>query len=257
MEMTVPKAGAKREPEMLDDIAAPREGGREVENKVQGEFFEFNEPGETLEGVLVATRQIKAKKNKPEDPDTVLRYLLEELDADGVVHTWILPSHYDLSGKLADIWESTGEGAHVWIGYLGRKKVEGVPSPMAFYKVVDYGVNQSFMEGRAGSRTAPAQESTPARTAAGASRPAATDGVSPETPDPDTSVTPPQQSNDRPLTAAERNGLITHARALGITDNDLLDIIRLHTGKIGTAGLTISERDSLKSILQKEAEAPF
>ena len=112
----------------LVDVQPPYEGGKEVRRG--GQFLEL-QPGQTVEGFLLGTVQVPDKDGKPIDRWQLLVGSSPE--------PFILPSHYDLNEKLQEVWGETGQGSYVWIAFLGKKKVPKVPTPMAFYKVVNYG----------------------------------------------------------------------------------------------------------------------
>ncbi len=113
----------------LHDPQPPRPGGREIRRG--GNYLEL-EPGQSVEGFLVGKTQIPDKRGNP-----VERFLLA---IDGEPQPVILPSHYDLNEKLREIWQDgAGEASYVWIAFRGKRKVPGVPEPMAFYRVVNYG----------------------------------------------------------------------------------------------------------------------
>lgn len=81
-------------------------------------------PGETLEGTLVGKIDDKDPQGKPRQRWTLLK--------DGDPNTlFILPDHWSLVTAL----DKCGAGTKVWIGYEGREKVKGIPSPMARYVV--------------------------------------------------------------------------------------------------------------------------
>jgi hypothetical protein len=98
----------------------------------RGGNFLTLEPGQSVEGFLVGVTQIKTRRG-----DVVDRW---QLLLSGEPDPVILPQHYDLDQKLREVWdEGRGEGSLVWIAFLGKRKVAGVPQPMAVYRVVDYG----------------------------------------------------------------------------------------------------------------------
>jgi hypothetical protein len=80
------------------------------------------QPGMTIEGLLADTVQDKDPNGKDRT-----RWVLETFDGQHIV----LPDHYDLQQRLA----RCKIGDRVWIGYEGREKVKGVPSPMHRYQV--------------------------------------------------------------------------------------------------------------------------
>lgn len=79
-------------------------------------------PGETLEGFLADTVTDKDPSGKDRT-----RWVLETDRGQRIV----LPDHYNLQVRL----QGLHVGARVWIGYEGREKVKGVPSPMHRYQV--------------------------------------------------------------------------------------------------------------------------
>ena len=110
------------------DVRPTRPGGKEIRRG--GQFLELS-PGDAVEGFLLAPIKVQNQRGELVDRWQLL--------TKGAQEPLILPNHYDLDVKLREVWESTGEASWVWIGYLGKKRVAGVPSPMAFYRVVNYG----------------------------------------------------------------------------------------------------------------------
>jgi hypothetical protein len=102
--------------------ATPPPGGRVVRPQRSDlePFYKFEEEGEVLEGVLLATKAIKGQD----------RYLLET----DTGSTWVLPGHYKLMKLLAEC----AIGDRVWIQYQGEQMLEGRPQPMKLYNVVVY-----------------------------------------------------------------------------------------------------------------------
>lgn len=111
----------------LREFSAPP-GSKEVTGMF-GSFWNPEEEGDSLEGVLVGTTPIENARHEKID-----RFIL--LDGDGKV--WTLPDHVDLTGKLRRVKELS----RVYIEYLGREPVQtrgrGAVS-MLRYGVADYG----------------------------------------------------------------------------------------------------------------------
>jgi hypothetical protein len=100
----------------------PPPGGRVVRPQRSDlePFYKFEEEGEVLEGLLVATKAIKGQD----------RYLLEA--DNGMI--WVLPGHY----KLMELLAECAIGDRVWIQYEGEQELEGRSQPMKLYNLVVY-----------------------------------------------------------------------------------------------------------------------
>ncbi len=115
----------------LVEILPPRPGGRKVAvPPVQGRYLNFGEPGEMVEGYLIG--QV-AEKNPQGEQRSRWRFLL--LPGERQV---TLPDHNHLNQLLQNVWEGTGFGARLVIGYKGREKTAGTSSPMARYAIYEY-----------------------------------------------------------------------------------------------------------------------
>lgn len=115
----------------LVEVAPPRPGGRKVTvPAVQGRFLNFGEPGEMVEGYLIG--QV-TEKNPQGEQRSRWRFLL--LAGERQV---TLPDHAHLNQLLQMVWDATGFGARLVIGYKGREKTTGISSPMARYAVYEY-----------------------------------------------------------------------------------------------------------------------
>jgi hypothetical protein len=108
----------------------PPPGGKEV---VAGGYNFLNlRKGEAVEGLLMGTIEIKNQKGEPRKRHTIL--INKTL--------YVLPDHYDLAAKLDKVLNDTGTMARVWVEYVDKVKVKGVPNPMARYRVIDYGIQK-------------------------------------------------------------------------------------------------------------------
>lgn len=106
--------------------ATPPPGGKVVSSG--GEFKTIGE-GEVLTGTLTGSREIESQGKMQ------TRYLLRGDDG----HEWILPGHYDLTSKLAQV----SVGSRVWLHRSGTRKLRGRPQAMVTYRVVQYGPDGS------------------------------------------------------------------------------------------------------------------
>jgi hypothetical protein len=114
--------------EALVEMSPPRPGGKEIVLP-QGRFFNFERPGQQIDGYLLG--QTRTKNQRGEEHKRWVLLLPTGRDV-------LLPDHRDLEQKLNLVWNTTGAGARLWIGYQGRIRVPGVSSPMARYLVVEY-----------------------------------------------------------------------------------------------------------------------
>lgn len=118
-------------PDSLVELRPPRPGGKEIVLP-QGRFFNFEKPGQQIDGYLLG--QVSIKNQRAEEHTRWVLLLPTGRDV-------ILPDHRDLDQKLRVVWSTTGAGARLWIGYQGRIRVPGVSSPMARYHVVEYPID--------------------------------------------------------------------------------------------------------------------
>jgi len=124
------KTAAKTKAPSGPKLPEPPSGGRESQAG-QYNFWNPTKPGDVMLGTLSGIVEIKNQREELRKRFTLVK--------DKTLY--VLPDHLNLMRMLDDV-EKANDGAtgvKVWIQYTGKKKVEGVDQPMAFYRVVDYG----------------------------------------------------------------------------------------------------------------------
>lgn len=99
--------------------AQPPAGAETVEGPSGAGFYNFESPGQQLQGTLIATTPIENTRG-----EMVQRWVILE---DGASDTVILPDHYDLVERLRKAVEKRPLPTKVWIQYRG-KQAANVPS---------------------------------------------------------------------------------------------------------------------------------